>query len=177
MQSITAALDRVIQIVLLAVHVHVHRQQVHRARRDALAAADALRVGNALILLAAEGKERIGALEDGNVERELRHAHHRAAGEQLVRRFLEAAACVDQLFDRRADARFQVLRLCDRGAGYRNDTADDRHAGRKAAVDRARGVHVEHSAARVRRQLARGDLAAGAGVNQLLLPRPAGTCT
>lgn len=64
-------------------------------------------------------------LDNRGIQRELGVAHHRAAGKELVRSFLEAAAGIDQLFDRGADACFEVLRLGNSGAGDGDDAADD----------------------------------------------------
>ena len=142
---------------------------MHRAGVDALAAADTLGILHALVLIASKGEECVGALDNRGIQRELSVAHHRAASQELVRSFLEAAAGVDQLFDWGADACFEVLRLSDCGTGDGNDTADNRHTGGEAAVNRTCGIYVEYRAASVCRQLAGRNFAAGAGIDQLLL--------
>ena len=141
---------------------------MHGACLDALAATDALRVCHTLVLVLAEGQERIRALENRDLQRELRNAHHRAAHEQLIRGRLKAAAGVDELFDRGADAHFQVFGLRNGRARHRDDTAHDRHAGRKAAVNRAGGIYIEYRTARVGRQLSGRDFPAGARIDELL---------
>ncbi len=83
-----AAVNGVVQILLLAVYIHVDRQEMHRAGVDALAAADTLGILNALILIACKGEECVGALDNRGIQRELGVAHHRAAGKELVRSFL-----------------------------------------------------------------------------------------
>ena len=120
--------------------------------------ADTLRILNALILIACKGEECVSALDNRGIQRELGVAHHRATGKELVRSFLEAAAGIDQLFDRGADACFEVLRLSNSGTGDGNDTADDRHTGGEAAVNRTCGIYVEYRAAGVCRQLAGTEL-------------------
>ena len=52
---------------------------------------------NALILIAPQGEECVGAMTTG-ASRELGVAHHQAAGKGLVRSFLEAAAGIDPAF-------------------------------------------------------------------------------
>ena len=141
---------------------------MHRARLNALTAADALRVSNALVLIFTESKERIGALEHRDFQRELGNTHHRAAHQQLVGGRLKAATSVNQLFNRGTDAHFKVFGFCDSRTRNGYDTAHDRHTSGKAAVNRAGGIHVKDRAARVRRQLARRHFASGAGVDELL---------
>ena len=68
---------RQVQILLLAVYIHVDRQEMHRAGVDALAAADTLGILNTLILIACKGEECVGALDNRGIQRELGDVYKR----------------------------------------------------------------------------------------------------
>ena len=125
------------------------RDEPHRAGLDALAAVQA--GGDRLQQrgLRRQRENAGGALHDRHVDGAHRNAHHRAAGKNLHRLLLEAAAEVDKLAHRRAERHGNILRMRD---GVARDRDDARHRGlaeRDRAVNLLRRAHVEDDAADV----------------------------
>ena len=82
--------------------------------------------------------DRILKENEGMYDVALAEIHANATSEKLA---------MGYYLDRGADACFEVLRLGNSGTGDGNDTADDRHAGGEAAVNRTCGIYVEYRAA------------------------------
>ena len=121
--------------------------------------------GDAFVL--AEGEEAVGALHHGDVQTVLGHTHHGAAHDQLGGGLQEAAAGVDQVLHRGADAAFQVLGIGNGAAGDRDDPADGGHTGGEETVDGGAGVGVEHRGAGIGGQLAGGNFPAGQSIDDV----------
>ncbi|MPM32106.1 hypothetical protein SDC9_78665 [bioreactor metagenome] len=148
----------------------VHKQglQLHRTDGNALAAADALGVLHGLLLVFTKRQNRAGALGHRDVRSVLGHAHHRAAGDQLICTVLQAAAGVQQVCHGGPDGTLQILRVNHAGAGDGNHLGHHRQPLGDGPVDGAGGVDVEHGAADGGGQSSRRDLLAGNGLAELL---------
>ena len=155
-----------LDVALFLVHIHVDGLQIHRAGVDALAAADADGIFDGAVLVLREGQQRGGALAARDVQVVLGKAHHRAAHDDLPRRFGEAARLLEHPLHRRADADEDVLRRGDGRAGHGDDALDGRQALVRGAVDAVGGERVEHGAADLRGQPAGRHLAAGDRLDQ-----------
>lgn len=83
---------------------------MHWTDTDALAAADAMGVRFLAVVLLGEDDDGVRPLDDRHGHIKLRHAHHRATGQDLIR-ILPNAAGLQQLRKRRADADFKIRRL------------------------------------------------------------------
>lgn len=123
-----AALHAVVKVELFehlailgfGIAVEIERLKLHWADADALAAADADRVLRGLIQ-AGEAENGVGALYNGDVEAADSFSHHRAAGDDLLRLFLDPARRLDDIGETGADAHEHVFRLVGAVAGDGDD--------------------------------------------------------
>ena len=98
-----------------------------------------------------------------------RASHHGAAANHLAAVVGDAAGRLDHLFDGRADAHQEVGRTGKRLAGDADHALDERLVFLDGLVDGIGRAHVLNHGAHVDGQLARRNLTADAGVDELLL--------
>ena len=120
------------------------------------------------MIFPAQNGHGVGAFRHRHAQVELGNAHHGAAGEDLIG-VLAVAYGFQQVIEAGANGDHQVHGVHDNIAGHGDDTPDQGLAQVHGIVNGLAGAGVEHGAAHCRRQSAGGDLAAGDGLNQLLL--------
>jgi len=161
--------DGAVEVAGADVRGHGQRHQAAGAGADAARAADAGR-GRALVgLRGGEREHAVAALHDGHAQLGQRLPHHRPAADELRGRLGEAAAVVHQRLHAGADGHAQVLRLRDRLPGDGDDAGDERPAMAQRLVHGKRRRGVVHHHADVRREPARGRLAARQRLHQVFL--------
>ena len=144
--------------------------QTHGAGVHALAAADAVGLGLTVGFLLAYHQHAAVTLHRGSVEVHHGLAHHGAAADDLAGGLRQLAdAVADDLVVCGADAHNVVVLRGQLLAGDGEYVLDERFVLLHSLVDGEGGAQVAHHAAAVDRQLATADLAAGDGVDELLL--------
>ena len=160
----------ILEVALLVVLIHVQRLELHRADGQALAAVDARRVLDGAVFLVGEEQDARGALDVGRLEIRGDQAHHGAAEDDLLRLDDEAAALLDDVAERSAEAALQVVGLIAHGAaGNGEDTLDAGHAFVAGAVDGVSRLGADDVAADAGRQAAGLDLTVRDGLDLHLL--------
>ena len=128
------------------------------------------RVGRPGVYLTRTEEEHAGhPLDNGNIERELRHAHHRATRDDLGYVVREATGLLDQARDHRPYPGAEVRRAPDRVAGNRHDSPHQGDTLMARLVHRQRRTHVLHDHSDIHGKSARGHLPSENRVYQLLL--------
>src|SRR5450759_546465 len=138
------------------VRAHQVRYEVHGTPAHAPAAPDAGEMRRLVleVSLPPQHDYARGALDDRDIDRVLRQAHHRAPDDDLSPLAHEATAIFDDVPDPGPQLHPQVRASRDAVAIHCQHPVDHRHAGREALVDLGRGADVVHHHADVQRQAA-----------------------
>ena len=123
--------------------IHEHRLQAHGTHAHALAAADTGGILTAALLIAAEGKDRVGTLTHGNIHIVLRITHHGAAHQNLLGGLCKAAGLLDNILNGSTYGNDQVLGLGNSAAGNGDHTLDGGTALVQSAIDAVSSEGVE----------------------------------
>lgn len=153
--------------------IEIQRLEPHRTDGHAPAAADAGGVGGLQVICAGQRHDGVGALDHRRGEIRLGAAHHGSAGDDLPHIPLQAPRRLDGVGEGRPNGDDQVFRLLDPMAGDCDDPAEDGLPVRHGAAHAGAGGDVKDRAPHILGKAAGGYLAAGDGLDELLL-RPLG---
>ena len=121
----------VLEVALLEVLIHVQGLELHRANGETFAAVDAGRVLDGAVLFLGEEQDARGTLDVDCLQIGGDQTHHRAAEDDLLRLLDEAAALLDDVAERSAEA---ALRVDGRGHGAAGIGGSDDNDGRNITI-------------------------------------------